>query len=433
MIGRLHILTAVIGACLGVVLSACPSAGDDVERSAVAVNQPSPFEGNLRARSPAVPEISAWRELRAIAIGERFVCGLSRRGAVYCWGSERYGELGLGPPEQSEAPRPRGPLRGMGEINELEVNRGFACGVSVEKRPYCWGNNYYNQLGDGTAENRATPGLVEIDQDVVAVALGGTHACALTDSATVFCWGDNRAHQLGDALPEKAMKPELVAGLGSVRAIALGNRSSCFLRRNGTVVCVGSNAYGELGRGVGGDSLAMGDRPAPVVGLPPLRALEGYANHYCGLTEDNAVYCWGGQEPPSERDLRLRDRRIAANLPVDPLPRLGTPVEVEGLGDTESIAVGLDFACALRANGQVYCWGDNTYGQLGSGSQSDRDDPSPVAGIHDATDVWVGSRNACVRSSDGRVLCWGNNQGGQLGNGGFATALVPTPVMQPEP
>lgn len=433
MIGRLHILTLTICACVSVVLSACKPAEGDVERSPVAVNNPSPFEGNLRARTSAAPQVTAWRELRSVAIGERFLCGLSRRGQVYCWGSERYGELGLGPPQESEQTRPRGPLLGMGEINELKVNRGFACGVSAEKRPYCWGNNYYNQLGDGTAQNRATPGLVEMDQDVVGLALGGTHACALTDSATVFCWGDNRANQLGDTLPEKVMEPSLVAGLGSVRAMALGNRSSCFLRRNGSVVCVGSNAFGELGRGVGADTLEIGERPAPVVGLPPLRALEGYANHYCGLTDTNDVYCWGGQVPPTERELRLRNRRIAGNLPVDPLPRLGTPEKMEGLENTEAIAVGLDFSCALRASGQVYCWGDNTYGQLGSGSQSDRSDPSPVAGIHDATDVWVGSRNACVRSSDGRVLCWGNNQGGQLGNGGFATALVPTPVMQPEP
>jgi alpha-tubulin suppressor-like RCC1 family protein len=273
--------------------------------------------------------------------------------------------------------------------------------------------------------------LVEGLPAVRKLALGGTHACALTEAATVFCWGDNRAKQLGKSAPDRVLSPRLMRGLGAVEQIALGNRSSCFRRNNRTVVCMGSNHLGELGRGISSKDLQTSGSPELVQGIPPVRELEGYADHYCVLTVGDDVYCWGGEELLSEREEARRQRRVDADLPVDPRPTPHIANKMDGLANAQQVAIGLGFSCVLKRNGQVYCWGENSYGQLGSGSQSDRDDPSPVAGVHDATDVWVGSRNACVRDPGGRMLCWGDNRGGQLGNGGYVTALVPTPVMEP--
>jgi alpha-tubulin suppressor-like RCC1 family protein len=159
----------------------------------------------------------------------------------------------------------------MGRIVSIHANRGFACGISEDKRVYCWGNNYYGQLGDGTTENHATPVLVEGLPAVEKLALGGTHACALTDAATVFCWGDNRAQQLGKSAPNRVLSPRLMRGLGAVEQIALGNRSSCFRRNNRTVVCMGSNHLGELGCGISSKELQTSGSPKLVQGLPPVR------------------------------------------------------------------------------------------------------------------------------------------------------------------
>lgn len=418
---------------LGGLLMACPSDNaSPSDKQTPSLNSPSPFSGSMEAGVGQSDPLRAWKELRSVAIGERFICGLLLNGEVYCWGSERYGELGNGPPLDETSAWPMGPVEGMGTIKQLEANRGFVCALSEGHRVWCWGNNYYGQLGDGTARNRATPVLVEGLPDVEQMAVGVGHVCAITTSATLFCWGDNQRGQLGMKEPEKLVRPTFVKGFGHVEEVALGDRMTCVKRRDGTVRCIGDNSHGQLGRGVGPDELKQSHKPKAVVGLPKVSSIQGYGDMLCALTIEGEVYCWGNKRLPTARAQARRKRRMEAGLKVGALPKVGTPTPVDGLDEVRGLAVGKGFACVVNQGGQVYCWGNNRYGQLGSGSQSNRDVPVPVAGIHQASDVWVGSRNGCVRDNIGQMKCWGDNQGGQLGNGGFSTSLVPTLVRRPQ-
>jgi alpha-tubulin suppressor-like RCC1 family protein len=82
-----------------------------------------------------------------------------------------------------------------------------------------------------------------------------------------------------------------------------------------------------------------------------------------------------------------------------------------------TIALGLDHTCAVRPDGTVACWGKNSQGQLGDGTQMDHWMPQSVQGISGAVEIASGNDYSCVRLSDGTVRCWGNNDSGQLGDG----------------
>lgn len=92
-------------------------------------------------------------------------------------------------------------------------------------------------------------------------------------------------------------------------------------------------------------------------------------------------------------------------------------VAVAGLTEVVDVASNGTTHCAVRATGEVLCWGRNDLGQLGDGTRAQRDAPAPVAGVADAVEVAVGRATACARRRDGRVSCWGANDHGQLGRG----------------
>ena len=398
-------------------------------------NERSPFGAPRTEALDLAPRATPrpWTELREIAIGELFMCGLAR-GGVYCWGTGRFGELGLGGSDQQQREAvPAGPLRGIGDAIAIDANRGFACAINSGGAVFCWGNNVHGQLGDGTTQNRAVPVPVEgLPLAATAVTAGYQHTCAVLADRRVACWGENADGQLGFDGGGMHLRPTIVRDLTQVDLVAAGRATTCALRSGGAVLCWGSNQYGELGRGVGPDELASSPLPRPVTGIERAVHVDGYGDHFCAVGESGAVWCWGGQTAPTARELRARDRRIAANLPVDPLPRIGAPWRVDGIDEVVEVAVGMGFSCARRLSGHVYCWGDNTWAQLGTGAQASRDDPSPMAGIVDATALFAGARNTCVRRPDGVALCSGSNRGGEIGNAGSSTALTPAPVMAPQ-
>ena len=92
------------------------------------------------------------------------------------------------------------------------------------------------------------------------------------------------------------------------------------------------------------------------------------------------------------------------------------------------IVVGTDFSCALTGSGDVWCWGDNTYGQLGIGTTTMSNVPVQVTGLSNITSLSAGSSHVCAIDSSNALWCWGHNDHGQLGTGDNNNATSPTQV-----
>src|SRR5438876_2085347 len=144
-------------------------------------------------------------------------------------------------------------------------------------------------------------------------------------------------------------------------------------------------------------------------------------NHTCALTPAGAAYCWGWG---GDGQLGTGFRRPAPA----PLTAAETPVAVAGGHAFVAIAAGYQHSCAVTAGGEAYCWGDNSSGQLGDGSNTNRLLPVPVTGGLQFASITVGELHSCGRTNANGVYCWGNNSWGQLGDSSGRSSTSPVRV-----
>jgi alpha-tubulin suppressor-like RCC1 family protein len=217
------------------------------------------------------------------------------------------------------------------------------------------------------------PVKVENLPPATTVAAGGYHTCALTRAGAVWCWGDNTYGQLGDGTTHPSRRPVRVDGLPSASGIAGGGDDTCALTRSRAVWCWGDNQFGELGDGTTHDRHA----PVAVTGLPPVAALAVGPLHTCALTMKARVACWG-----ENLDGELGDgTKMNRVRPVSVSGLHGT-VSAITAGGWESDTGTLDeYTCALTTTGAIECWGGNFFGYLGDGTTHAREMPVSVTGF----------------------------------------------------
>jgi alpha-tubulin suppressor-like RCC1 family protein len=308
-------------------------------RDSVALAPPYGFidplnTGNVILAEPA-EQISAAPEGATI-------CALLRSGNISCWGSNLFGQLGLGHRNPlSVAQLEVLPIVDLAE-RVVEVRSGFAhtCALTESGGVHCWGDGLYGRLGSGNSEPRYSPTTVDIGEPAVGITAGFDHTCALLARGRVRCWGNNHQGQLGyghtlaigdDETPAEAVTKQGPAGrefLGGDVALdvemdqvmtfpASSRRSSsgiwdssptCALSTGKFVRCWGRNDVGQL----------------------------GYGHNLAGATEHT---------PVELGDIRVSDMYVVA--------------------DGEVLALSEGGRCALCTDGDIYCWGANDHGQVG--------------------------------------------------------------------
>jgi len=155
-------------------------------------------------------------------------------------------------------------------------------------------------------------------------------------------------------------------------------------------------------------------KPVKVAGLPKLKSMSAGFRHNCGLTKDGRVFCWGEN---SSGELGA-GAGSSAGCPVDTgCAKTSAKAVAVNLAQPTAVAAGTSFSCAISQGQQVLCWGRNEMGQLGNGTTTSR--PSPVATpiTGGASQLALGDEHACVLLPNGEVRCWGANYYGQLGSG----------------
>lgn len=250
-------------------------------------------------------------------------------------------------------------------------------------------------------------------EDVAQVATGGSHSCARTTSGSVKCWGANWSGQLGNNSTIGQPTPVNVTGLTiGVQAVAAGSSHSCALTSSGGVRCWGENWTGQLGD----NSTISRYAPMDVSGLTSgVQAISAGPYHTCALTTSGGVKCWGANW----------SGQLGDNSTVERL----TPVDVSGLNSgVLAISAGDSHTCALMTTGGVKCWGDNSSGQLGDNSTSQRLTPVDVYGLTTVQAITAGSAHTCALTNSGGAKCWGNNGSGQLGDNSTTRRLTPVDV-----
>lgn len=181
-----------------------------------------------------------------------------------------------------------------------------------------------------------------------------------------------------------------------------GSWHTCALTSDGTAYCWGRNDSGQLG-------VSGGDKSKPVLVNTDVRFVQLTLGnrHTCGLTSQGTAYCWGGNWEGQLGDgVTKRFGR----------PGSKEPMAVSGGLTFSSLTTGYAFTCGVTAGG-VYCWGENSRGQLGTGDTSNRLVPTLIAGGGLLNSVEAFWSHACGLTSAGAAYCWGRNHRGQLGIG----------------
>lgn len=355
--------------------------------------QPAPSVSGLPASSAQCPLGNCSGRLASLAAGYDSTCAVAEGGDVYCWGSNDLGQLGTGvygnPTPFDSSPAQLVDLgtykaRTVAAGGDLISSSSFACAIvedpvnsNQNNGVYCWGSNQRGQLGRGSFFSIAPFGSAVPAQvsgisggtgasEIVSVGVGAAHACALTKGLSsaggggIKCWGANSKGQLGDGSRQDRAVPVSVIQFGSSGAVALATGGA----------------------------------------------------HTCAITNVRRVKCWGAND------------RNQLGVPIAKFdePWNLTPVEIPGLEDVVAIAAGGAHTCALRANGDVKCWGSIDYGQVGTGSIGlSIAAPAPTLGgvVSDAVAITAGGQHTCALKRNGSVQCWGKNLNKQIGNQGL--------------
>ncbi|NUP10578.1 MAG: hypothetical protein HOW73_31405 [Polyangiaceae bacterium] len=354
---------------------------------------------------------------RLVAAGAFHTCATDASGtAVYCWGRNNEGQLGTGDFEDSSSPRLVA-LPATGSIIALTAGYRHTCAVVAPNDVFCWGENGAGQVGvfRGTPVVE-TPTAVPLPDDaagvVTTLTAGEYHSCAGLDDGSVACWGDNTNGQLG--MPTMQTYPNPPLSVGPVGpALTAGDFHTCSLTANQSF-CWGANFDGQLGNGKTAPS------NVPVATLAgPLRQIESKAFTTLALDDTGAMVGWG--------------ENFSMLLSTDGFDITTTPIAVHEGERFSDLAVGIAHACAITLRGgtgagSLRCWGDNSNGQLGDGTQnSSAKLVAPLEQNGSFTAFDTGGLHTCAFAGDS-LYCWGQNDEGRCGQPPPGPVLVPTKV-----
>ncbi len=362
---------------------------------------------------------------RTIDAGSYHTCAITRTELAYCWGFNQDGELGNGSTTMSTQP-----VATAGGLNFRQVSGGkyHSCGVTFSGEGYCWGSNLEGQLGREVEVQSETPVLNSRAITFGSISVGRAHSCGLNLIGDAFCWGSNIGGQLGYATQHTSSDTAgFVRTTQIFHRIASGGFHNCALNGTGQAYCWGFNDQGQLGNGttvtVFPDTAAAAPPwVLPVSGAIAFDSITAGYKHTCALTPAGAAYCWGENSWG-----QLGDGTTTRSL---------VPVAVAGGLTFRSLSAGFYHTCGVLTTGEAHCWGRNTPnsiqetagGQIGDGTTTNRPSPTLVSGGLLFQSISSGEVTTCGVTTGGVAYCWGDNEYGQLGTGTTVSFLVPTPI-----
>jgi alpha-tubulin suppressor-like RCC1 family protein len=167
----------------------------------------------------------------------------------------------------------------------------FACGLQSDASAWCWGDNRFGQLGDGTTTATDTPGHVGAS-GWKSISAGGFFTCGVETDGTAWCWGSNGDGEVGDASTTDRDVPTQVGTDATWSSISAGYFFACGVKTDHTAWCWGYDLYGQLGNGHSGAS-ANTDAPSAISGSGKWASTSAGVDGACGVQTDQTAWCWG--------------------------------------------------------------------------------------------------------------------------------------------
>ncbi len=262
--------------------------------------------------------------------------------------------------------------KGSNNIRFKSISTGvyYSCGLGSDGNGYCWGYNYYGQLGNNDYSN--VPVLVSQGDrssgvTFVSISARSSHTCGVGSDGQGYCWGYNYYGQLGNGntgtnsnVPRLVSQGDRSSGV-TFSSISVGEYHTCGIGSDGEGYCWGYNNYGLLGNGSTGTNsnvpklVSQGDRSSGVTFV----SISAGSGHTCGVGSDGQGYCWEHNKSGQLGNGSTTDSNV---------PKLVSQGDRSSGVIFVSISAGTGHTCAVGSDGQGYCWGGNGHGGLGNGN-----------------------------------------------------------------
>jgi alpha-tubulin suppressor-like RCC1 family protein len=371
------------------------------------------------------------------------LCYLSPEHAAFCKGSNPWGQLGVGTVTDSstwvqvKSPDGFGYLTG---VSQIEAGYKHGCGLTTDGNVFCWGDNTYKQLGDGSAVSYSTLPVQVCNEDcsgflsnIVEISSSGYHTCAIKSTGDLYCWGYGANGRLGNGLTANQSKPVWVNFSNPVH-VSAGVSHTCAVNKFGELFCWGYGGNGKIGANSTSDKLWPTQEQGAETDWVHVTA--GY-HTTCAAKKNGTIWCWGNNTYGQLSDGTQTDRWVPTQVVHSDLNYNKASIAA-GYGTTWFVSNqnavwgwGMNYTsfpapngiyggatsnktvvrashnsgCAKSTGNQLYCWGDNTYQQ------------QKVTTLTTVSEFSVGNEHACAGKADGTVWCAGNTFQGRLGNG----------------
>ncbi len=309
----------------------------------------------------------------------------------------------------------------IGNDDEINTFNNVTCGISQGGVSYCWGQNGFGEIGDGSQTSRLSPTPISGNLTFTQLSSGNDYACGIASTTTAYCWGTGYGIGNSGTLPQSSLVPAQ-AGIGRYSSIStqLGDVDESFDFAHTCAVatapvngntgwCWGGNNLGELGDGNARPTLS----PTQISGGHQFVSIAASDTHTCGIDAAGAAWCWGYNFDAEEGVGHAYQSGTAATY--DSIPH-----QVIGGHTFTAIAVGHRTTCAVATGGTMFCWGGNEFGQLGTGQGVAAQDsvPTQVAGTTLFKSIVSGGTFFCaLATTGGQLWCWGTP------TEGYASAL----------
>lgn len=301
----------------------------------------------------------------------------------------------------------------------VAIGLGHVVALKTDSSLWSWGHNLYGTLGEGglkTQAHRSSPvQTVSTGTNWTEIAAGQYHTAAIKTDGTLWTWGYNVAGQLGDNSTISKSSPVQVTGGGSNwKQISAGWRHTAAIKSNGTLWLWGTNGDGNLG-----DNSAI-NRSSPV---QVTTATADWELVSCGnyttaaIKTDGTLWVWG--------------KNSFGELTVSDKTHRSSPIQtVSGGTNWKQVSCGNNRMAAIKTDGTLWGWGLNTSGEHGDNTLVNKSSPvQTVAGGMNWKSVNCGWSFTGAIKTDGSLWTWGDNSSGQLGDNSTITRSSPVQTV----
>ena len=346
---------------------------------------------------------------QTVSAGNSYTVAIKPNGTLWAFGYNFDGRLGDG--TESNIRTNAVKINSSSNWQSIEANYSHTLALKTDGTLWAWGNNEFGQLGDGTKIRKNQPTQVGSEMNWAYISIGLGHSLAIKTDGTLWAWGFNNYLQLGDGTNVDKTVSTKIGNDNNWETISAGNFNSFAIKTDKTLWAWGYNNLGVLGDG----TTVNKNIPTQMGTETNWLTISSKSNHTAALKTDGTLWAWGFNENGEVGNGTSGTGNFQMNR---------TKI---GGSDWKSISIGYGFTLAIKTDGTLWAWGDNNFGQIGNGTNTDQNIPLKIGTATDWRFISAGSSTSFAIKNNGDFWGWGNNMEGEFGNG--TTSMNNSPIL----